>query len=110
MCLDFADIADVAAAIMRGVRIEHLVPLAGKRHADTVIVIYVGREIHDDQAARASIVALAHPGEHVAIGILADDPVKTGRVAIPLVQRGQGAVEAVEVAHERVHAGIFLLL
>src|SRR5258708_11736385 len=44
---DFADVPDIAAAIMRGVRIENFVPLAGERHPDTVIVIYIWRKIHD---------------------------------------------------------------
>src|SRR5215475_9750341 len=43
---DGAGIADVGAAIMGGVRIEHLAPLAAERHADAIIVIDIGREIH----------------------------------------------------------------
>ena len=39
--VDFADIADVAAAIMRGVGIERFLPLAGERHPDAVIAIDV---------------------------------------------------------------------
>src|SRR3989440_12188821 len=38
VCLDFADIADVAAALIRGVRIQDLMPLAGQRHADTGVL------------------------------------------------------------------------
>src|SRR5258707_10913899 len=55
--LDFADIPDVAAAIMRGVRIENLTPLAGKRHPDTVVVIHIWREIYSHKAAGARIIA-----------------------------------------------------
>src|SRR5207302_2720603 len=38
---DFPDVPDVAAAIMRGVRIENFTPLAGERHPDAVVVIYI---------------------------------------------------------------------
>ena len=108
--LDFADIADIAAAVMRGVRIEDLAPLAGKRHADAVVVIDIRRKIHDHQASRARIVALAHPGEHVAAGVVGDDPFEAGWIAIQLVQRRQRAIEPVEVADQRLDAGMFLLL
>src|SRR5260221_12317520 len=39
--MDPADIADIAAAVMRGVRIEDFLPLASERHPDAVIVINV---------------------------------------------------------------------
>jgi hypothetical protein len=81
---DFADIPDIAAAIMRGVRIENLAPCAGKRHPDAVIVIYIRREIHDYKAAGARIIALAHPGEHVAAGIVGHDPFEAGWIAVQL--------------------------
>ena len=87
--LDLADIPDIAAAVMRGVRIENLAPLAGERHADAVVVIDIRREIHDHEAARARIVAFADPGEHVAVGIVGHDPFKAGLIAIQLVQRRQ---------------------
>ena len=87
--LDFADIPDIAAAIMRGVRIEHLAPFAGERHADAVVVIDVRRKIDDDETARAGIVALADEAEHVAGGIVGHDPFEAGRIAIQFVQRRQ---------------------
>ena len=87
--LDLADVPDIAAAVMRGVRIEHLAPFAGERHPDAVVVIDVRREIHDDEAARARVVALADPGEDVAAGVVGDDPFEAGRIAIQFVQRRQ---------------------
>src|SRR5947208_13458559 len=41
--LDFAGIPHIGATVMRGVRIENLTPLAGKRHAHAIIIIHVGR-------------------------------------------------------------------
>src|ERR1700744_1632128 len=37
--LDFADISDIAAAVMFRIRVEHLAPLAGVWNADGIIVI-----------------------------------------------------------------------
>ena len=37
--VDLADVPDIAAAVMRGVGIEHLAPLAGERHPDAIVVI-----------------------------------------------------------------------
>ena len=99
--MDLADIPDIAAAVMRGVRIENLAPFAGERHPDAVIVIDVRRKIHDDEAARAGVVALADPGEHVAVGVVGDDPFEAGLVAIQLMQRRQRAIKPVEVADQR---------
>src|SRR5258705_293496 len=74
--LDFADIPDIAASVMRGVRIENLAPLARKRHPYTVVVIHIWREIHDHKAAGARIIAFAEPCEHVATGIVGHDPLE----------------------------------
>ena len=108
--MDFADVPDIAAAIMRGIRIENLVPLAGKRHADPIVVIYVRRKIHDNQTTRAGVAALADPAEHVAVGIVGDDPFEARGVAVHLMQRRQGAIQPVQVADQRLDAGIFALL
>src|ERR1700742_1870630 len=39
--MDFANIADIAAAIMRGVGVEYLAPLAAKGHAEAITLIDV---------------------------------------------------------------------
>src|SRR5262245_24552446 len=49
--LDAAGVADIAAAIMGGVGVERLAPLAAEGRADPVIVVDVGRKIHDHHAA-----------------------------------------------------------
>ena len=108
--VDFADVADIAAAIMGGVRIEHFLPLAAERHANAVIAIDVGREIDDHQAPRVLVESLAQPGEHVAVGVIGDQPFEAGLVAIHLVQRGHRAIEPVEIADQRLDAGMGLVL
>ena len=55
-------------------------------------------------------MALADPGENVAVGVLGDDPFEAGCLAIQLVQCGHAAIEPVEVADQRLHAGMLLVL
>src|SRR4051812_36151965 len=40
--VDFADVADIAAAVMGGVRVEHFLPLAAEGRANAVVAIDVG--------------------------------------------------------------------
>src|SRR6185437_7196462 len=56
--VDPADIADIAATIMRGVRVQDFAPPAAERHADAVVAVDIGREIHNDQAPRPIGMAL----------------------------------------------------
>src|SRR4051812_12884929 len=107
--LDFAGIPHIAATVMRGIGIESLTPFAGERHAHATIIIHVWRKIHDDEASCARIATLADPGEHVVVGIIGDDPLETGRVAIQLMQRGDGAIEPIEIADQAVDAGMTAL-
>src|ERR1700756_458883 len=104
--LNAADIADIGAAIMGGIGIEYFTPFAAKRHPDAVIVINIRREIDDDDAARAGVAALAHPCEHVVIGVFGNDPLKTIRLAVELMQCGRVAIEAVEVSDQSLNAGM----
>src|SRR5450631_412548 len=108
--LDFPGVSDIATAVKRGVRIENLAPLAAEGHTDAVVVIYIRRKIHDHEAARAGIIALADPGEHIATGIIGHHPFEARLIAIELVQRRQRAIELVEIADQRLDAGVFLLL
>src|SRR5262245_62255520 len=108
--LDGAGVSDIAAAIMGRVGIERLAPLACERHPDTIVVVNVGREIHGDNAARSFAKSLAQPGEHVAAGIVGDEPFEARFLAIEFVQRRRRAVELIEVADLRLYAGMVLLV
>src|SRR5437899_9506513 len=109
-CFETAGVADIGAAIVGGVRIEYLAPPAAERHADAVVVGDVRREIHDDHATRTLGKSLAQPGEQIAIGVIRDQPLEACGLAIELVQRGRGAIELVEIADQRLHAGMVLLV
>src|SRR3984893_179155 len=104
--LDFPGVSDIATAVKRGV-IENLAPLAAEGHTDAVVVIYIRRKIHDHEATRAGIIALADPGEHIATGIIGHHPFEARLIAIELVQRRQRAIELVEIADQRLDAGMF---
>ena len=82
-------VPDIASAIDRGIGIEYLSPLAGERHAHTIIVQDLRREIHDDHATFARLVALAQPGKGAVAGIVGDQPFEAGGIAIERVQRRQ---------------------
>ena len=85
---DLADVADIAAAVMGGVGVEHLAPVAAEGHADAIVAIDVRREVDDHQAPRVLVDSLAQPGEHVAVGVIGDQPFEAGLLAIQLMQRG----------------------
>src|ERR1700759_1624183 len=55
--MDLADVADIAAAVMDGVRIECFPPLAAKRRADPIVIVHVRRKIHDHHTTGACILA-----------------------------------------------------
>ncbi|MFK4686340.1 hypothetical protein ABIF39_008097 [Bradyrhizobium diazoefficiens] len=107
--MNLADVPDIAAAIMGGVRVEHLFPLAGKGHANAIVAIDVGGEVDDHQAARVLVEPLAQPGEHVAIGVVGNEPFEAGLVAVHLVQRRHRAIEPVEVADQRLDARVIFV-
>src|SRR6201999_555115 len=84
--LDLADVADIAAAVMRGVGVEDLAPLAAEGYADAIALIDVRREVDRDHAARAFVESLAQPREQVVVGILGNQPFEAGSLAIELMQ------------------------
>ena len=85
---------------MRGVGIERLAPFAGEGHSHAEIAVNGRREIGDHQAARPAILALAHPGKDAAIGVVGDDPLESGRIAIQFMQRRHAAIERIEIAND----------
>src|SRR5262249_56877735 len=107
---DRPGIAEVAAAIDRGVAVEDLPPAAAPRHPDRVVVADLRSEIDDDDAGRALVARLALPGEHAAVGIVGDDPLESCGLAIELMERGHRAVESIEIAHQRLDAAVTRLV
>src|SRR5215217_4900628 len=75
-CLNRSGVPDVAAAVDRGIGIEHLLPKTGDRHLDPVVASHFGREIDRYQAARAQVAPLAQPDEDAALGVVGNDPLE----------------------------------
>ena len=105
-----AGVPDIAAAVNRRIRIEHLAPVPGKGHPHAIIAQDLRREIYHDDAAVGRIPALAQPGKGRVGGIVGDQPFEAGGIAIERMQRRRLAVELVEVAHQPLHAGVAFLL
>src|SRR5215831_1756882 len=102
-------VPDVAAAVDRSIGIENLAPAADERHLDPIVAPDLRREIHRHQAARPRLPALAHPHEHAVVDVLADQPFEAVRLAVELMQRRQRAIEAIEIADQRLNAGVSAL-
>ena len=96
------------AAISAGVRgrvgVERLAPTARDREPDAVAVPLDGGEVQHDDDVRVRRIAAAQPGENLVVRGFDEQPLEPAPVGIEAVQGGLGTVEAVEVAHERLHA------
>src|SRR5438876_3938457 len=103
---DRSRVADVAAPVDRGVAVQDLAPAAAFRDLDPVTVADFGGEIDDHDARNAAVSRLSLPREDAAAGVVGDDPLEARRVAIELVQGGYGSIQPIEIAHERLDAGM----
>ena len=101
---DGAAVPDIGAAVAVGIGIENLAPNSGEWNLDPVIPIDLGREIDHHQAALACLASLAQPSENTALGVMHDQPLESGAVAVELVQCRQSPVEMVEVADQSLNA------
>src|SRR5262245_28697271 len=97
-------VPDIASAVDGGIGIERLAPSTRKGHADAVIVQHLRCEIHHDKATFARFASLAQPGIGAVGGIVGNEPFEAGGIAVERMERGQGAVKVVEIAHEPLHA------
>src|SRR5262249_60350950 len=52
------------------------------------------------------LTSLAQPREDAAFGVMHDEPFEPGIFAIEFVQRRHGPVEAIEITHQRLDAGV----
>src|SRR5262245_45107248 len=99
-------VPDIAPAVDRGIGIEDLPPFARERHAHAVVAQHLRGEIHHHEAALARVIALSEPRKDAVVRIVGNQPFEAGGIAVELVQRGQTAVEAVEIAHEPLDPGV----
>src|SRR4029453_2915093 len=93
-------VPDIAPAVNRGIGIEALPPFAREGHAHAVVAQHLRGEIHHHEAALARVIALPEPRKDAVGRIGGNQPFEAGGIAVQLVQRGQIAVEAVEIAYQ----------
>jgi len=55
------------------------------------------------------VAPLAQPRKHAAVGIVHDQPFESRGLTVELVQCRGRAIEAIEVAHQRLDAGVLRL-
>ena len=101
---DGAAVPDIGAAVAVGIGIENFAPNSGEWNLDPVIPVDLGREIDHHQAALARLASLAQPSKNTALGVMHDQPLESGAVAVELVQCRQSPVETVEVADQSLNA------
>ena len=98
-------VPDPAAAVHRGVGVEHLEPVPALGQRDPVVVPRLGGEVHDHGHGVAGLVA-SHEGDHVVVGVVADQPLEAARVLVALVEGRELRLDGVEVAHQLLSAAV----
>src|SRR5450631_1389340 len=104
--LDAAEIAPAGSAIFARVAVEHLAPQAALWNAHQKIVAGHRSEVGHHQH-RWAVRALAHESEDAHRRIPGIDPLESLVGEINLVKRAFTAINAVQVAHPLLHAGVF---
>src|SRR6185312_6472317 len=106
---DKSSVPDVASAVDRGIGIQHLAPSAGERHGHAVVAQDFRREIDHHHATFGFAPALAEPCARRVTGIVGHQPFEASRIAVEGVQGWYVPIDAVEIAHQSLHAGVALL-
>ena len=98
-------IADIATAIERGVGIDDF-PIGPRlRYADAVAVPrYWGEVAYGNDQEVFRVLRFADEGKHALFSVAVVDPFETARLEIDFMQRGIFAVGAVQIAYQRLHA------
>src|SRR6266404_9197442 len=99
-----ARVPDIAAAVERGIAVEYLAPGPRKWNLDAVIAIDLGGEVHHHQATLVRLVSFPQPREHAAFGVVHDEPLKPGILAIAFVQSRYRPIKTIEIADQSLHA------
>ena len=97
--MNFAGIADAAAAVFDSIGIDALAIPSPMGHADPVILArHRGKIAHDDSKLMRAAAA-AQIGNDALFRIGDVDPLKSVGIAIEAMQCGGAAVEMVQIAH-----------
>src|SRR5215467_8495463 len=100
---DRARVPDIAAAVQRGIAVEDLAPGPRKWHLNAVVAIDLGREVHHHQATLVRLASFAQPREHAAFGVMHDQPLEPGVLAVEFVQSRYRPVKTIEITDQSLH-------
>src|SRR6266481_9891940 len=101
---DRALVPDIGAAVEGGITVEDLAPGPRKWNLDAVVAIDLGGEVHHHQATLVRLTSFPQPREHAAFGVVHDEPLKPGILAIAFVQSRYRPVKTIEIADQSLHA------
>src|ERR1700693_1606163 len=105
-----ARISLIASTVEGRVAVENFAVDAGGRDAYAIAGAHDGREItYADQLADAGRRD-THAGDHVPVGVVGIDPLETRGLVIGFPQRGLGAIDAIEIADQVLHAAMIGLI
>src|ERR1700730_18580337 len=100
---DCALVPDIAPAVQRGIGVEDFAPGPRKWNIDAVVAVDLRGEVHHHQATLMRLSSFAQPGEHAAFGIMHDQPLEPGILAIEFVQSRYRPVKTIEIADQSLH-------
>src|SRR5262249_44307252 len=101
---DRTPVPGIAAAVHGGIGVEDFAPGTGERNLDAIVAVNLRRKVDHDEAALLRLASFAQPREDAAIGVMHDQPLESGRVAIELVQSRHRAVQTIEIPDQSLHA------
>src|SRR5580704_13729222 len=103
-------IALIASTVERRVAVENFAIDAESRDADAIASAHDRRKIAYADHLPAAGRRDTYEGDHVLVGIVGIDPLKTRRLMIGFPQGRLGAIDAIEIADQVLHAAMVGLI
>src|SRR4051812_19187582 len=101
-----AFVPNIAAAVESRIRVGNFLPCPGQRYANPIVVPRRRRHVANDKDGFAALGAKAEESEYGIGAVIANHPAELAAMGIALMQGGFAAVDAVEVAHKPLDAGM----
>ena len=98
-------VVNIGTAVLLIVRGQHFGPLAALGERNLVILPCLAREVHDNDHLLA-ILADTHEAERVMVGVIAGQPLESGRIEVLAPQCGRRLVQGVQVGDELLYATV----
>src|SRR5690348_9487493 len=98
--VDAAVVADVAAAVNRGVAVQELGVVTLLRHADAVLGARNRREVEHHDEVLAAVARVAHHRDDAVLVVVAVDPAEARGLEVDLMEGALRLVMPVEILYE----------